>query len=230
MNQIRIRCSSLGKIMTSPKSGVGLSETAKTYIRELFLELEFGIRKEFWSKYTDKGIRVEKESIRLANQVLDWGLTDEYINREKQEYFENDWISGMTDVCTDWLLADIKSSWDGTTFPFFLNKMPTKDYYYQLQGYMWLTGHDEAQLVYCLTDTPKDMVNDEIRRELWKHKKIDNDDAIEDYVIKKHSFDRVPLKNRIKHFTIKRDESLFEKFKERITQCREYYDTLYDIL
>jgi len=229
MNKIRIRCSSLGKIMTSPRSGGGLSETAKTYLRELFLELEFGIRKEFWSRYTDKGIRVEKDSIRLANHVLDWGLTDEIIDG-KQLYHENEWISGMTDVCTDWLLADVKSSWDGTTFPFFESKLPSKDYFYQLQGYMWLTGHDEAQLVYCLTDTPKDILNDEIRRELWKNKSIDDDESIEEYVTLKHSFDRVPKKNRVKVFTIQRDESIFEKFKERITECREYYDSLYDIL
>jgi len=215
--------------MTSPRSGGGLSETAKTYIREVFLELEFGIRKEFWSRYTDKGIRVEKDSIRLANKVLDWGLTEEIIEG-KQQYHENEWISGMTDVCTDWLLADVKSSWDGTTFPFFEDKFNNKDYFYQLQGYMWLTGHDEAQLAYCLTDTPKDIVDDEIRRELWKNKTIGTDDEIERFVTLKHSFDRIPIKNRVKAFVIKRDEAVFEAMKERIEMCREYYDTLFDIL
>lgn len=230
MSNIRIRCSALGKIMTSPKTkGEVLSETAKTYIREVFLELEFGIKKHFWSRYTDKGIRVEKDSIRLANKVLDWGLTDEIIDG-KQIYHENEWISGMTDVCTDWLLADVKSSWDGTTFPFFESKMPSKDYYYQLQGYMWLTGHDEAILAYCLTDTPKDILDDEIRRELWKNKEIGQDEEIERYVTLKHSFDRIPIKNRVKAFTIKRDEAVFDAMKERIQLCREYYDTLYDIL
>lgn len=229
MSGIRIRCSSLGKIMTSPRSGGGLSETCKTYIREMFLELEFGIRKEFWSRYTDKGIRVEKDSIRLANQVLDWGLTDELIE-SKQLYFENEWISGSTDICTDWLLADVKSSWDGTTFPFFEQKNISKDYFYQLQGYMWLTGHDEAQLVYCLTDTPQDILDDEIRRELWKNRTIGTDAEIEQYVTLKHSFDRIPMKNRVKAFKIERDEAVFEQIKSRIEECREYYDTLYDIL
>ncbi len=65
-------------------------------------------------------------------------------------------------------ILDIKCSYEAHTFPFFEDEIPTKDYYYQLQGYMWLTGKDEALLCYCLIDTPLQIVRDEIRREHWR--------------------------------------------------------------
>jgi len=228
-NKIRIHCSQLGKIMTSPRSGGGLSATAMTHIKEIFLDREFGIRKEFWSRYTDKGNRVEQDSIRMANKILDWGLTEEIIQKP-QERYSNDYVVGKMDVLTDWMLADVKSSWDGTTFPWFYTSVPNKDYEYQLQGYMWLTGHEQASLVYCLSDTPEDMVNDEIRRELWKNKLIGEDDEIEEFVRAKHEFSRIPTHFRVKEFVIHRDEKVIESIQTKIDQCRDYYETLYDIL
>ena len=216
--------------MASPKlKGEVLSEGTKGYIEELFLEREYGIRKTFWSRYTDKGNEVEKESIRLANRVLNWGLTEEYINREKQEYFSNDWVIGHTDVCTDWLLADVKSSWSGTTFKWFKNQKISKDYYYQLQGYMWLTGHEQAELAYCLVDTPQKLILDEIRREHWKQDSVwkgDEDDEIVDFVIQNHTFGRIPEKVRVKNFVIPKDNDCIEAIKQRILLVREYYNEL----
>jgi hypothetical protein len=225
--ELLIRCSSIGKIMTNPRTkGEVLSETTKTYLQEVYLELEYGIRKEFWSRYTDKGIAVEKDAIALANEVLDWGLTFDYIENGGQEYFKNEYILGHTDVCTDTVLADVKSSWDGTTFPWFADKITSKDYYYQLQGYMWLTGHDTSTLAYCLIDTPETMILDEIRRENWKMNQIDDSDAIEKYVRDKHTFSHIPNEQRVKAFEIEKDLSVIESIKERVEICREYYEYL----
>ena len=154
-DKLRIRCSSLGKIMTNPRSkSEVLSGTCRTYIKELFLMYEYDIVKEFWSRYTDKGIRVERDSIMLANDVFDWKLTIDDISGD-QMYFKNEWINGATDVCTDHLLADVKSSWDGTTFPWFDTELQSKSNMWQMHGYMWLTGHEQAEVVYCLIDTPR---------------------------------------------------------------------------
>ncbi len=226
---LRIRCSAIGKIMTNPRSGVGLSETTKAYIQELFLELEYGIRKEFWSRYCDKGIEVEKDSIRLANEVLGWCLTEEYIENGGQEYFRNEWIHGQTDVFTEWMLADVKSCWSGTTFPWFDEKPKSKDYYYQLQGYMWLTGHDTSDLAYCLVNTPEKMILDEIRREHWKQDSVwqgDENEEIVQFVRAKHNFDHIPKENRVRNYVITKDLDVIESIKERIVLVREYYESL----
>lgn len=227
MSDIKIRCSSIGKIMTNPRTkGEVLSETTKTYLQELYLQLEYGIRKEFWSRYTDKGIACEKSAIILCNEVLNWGLTEEYIEGDRQEYFKNDYVLGHTDVFTDWMLADVKCSWDGTTFPWFKDKMDNKDYYYQLQGYMWLTGHDTSTLAYCLIDTPDTLLNDEIRRKGWELNQIADNEAIEEYVRSKHTFSQIEKSKRVKAYRIDRDESVIESIIDRIDLCREYYETL----
>jgi hypothetical protein len=58
---MKIRCSAIGKIMTNPKTkGESLSQTTKTYLQELAVEEIYGIRKEFSSRYTDKGNEVEE--------------------------------------------------------------------------------------------------------------------------------------------------------------------------
>jgi hypothetical protein len=68
---MKIRSSAIGKIMTNPKTkGESLSQTTKTYLQELAVQKVYGIRKEFSSRYTDKGNEVEELSIALCNDVL----------------------------------------------------------------------------------------------------------------------------------------------------------------
>jgi len=223
---MKIRASQIGKIMTSPKTkGELLSKTAKTYIHEIILREKYGINKEFSSRYTDKGNQVEDIAIAMANEVLDVGFI--YKN---SEYFQNDWITGTPDVITDEILLDVKCSWDATTFPFFETEIPTKDYFYQLQGYMWLTGKTESLLIYCLVDTPLEIVEDEIRRAHWKFHKLDEDLELRQEIECKHIFANIPMNKRIKIFEVKRDEKVIEQIKEKIEVARLYYDSLYKIL
>jgi hypothetical protein len=226
MKALKIRCSSIGKLMATPRSKSELlSQTAKTYIHELVLEHKYGIRKEFSSRYTDKGNAVEDESISLVNDVLELNFI--YKN---EEYFENDFITGTPDVNTEDVLLDVKSSWDATTFPFFETEIPTKDYYYQLQGYMWLTGKTESMLCYCLVDTPIEMVEDEIRRAHWKLHKLDEDLDLREEVETKHQFSHIPKNRRVKVFYVQKDEQVIEQIKEKIMFAREYYHALIQML
>ena len=58
---LKIRCSAIGKIMTNARSkSEVLSKTCKSYLQELAIEEMYGIKKEFSSRYTDKGIEVER--------------------------------------------------------------------------------------------------------------------------------------------------------------------------
>ena len=144
---LKIRCSALGKIMTNARSkSEVLSKTCKTYLQELAIEEMYGIKKEFSSRYTDKGIEVERESIDLVQDNCDFGFM--YKN---EEHFENDYLTGTPDVNTDNILLDVKSSYDATTFPWFEEEIPNKDYFYQLQGYMALTKKRKSILAVSYT-------------------------------------------------------------------------------
>ena len=218
---MKIRCSSLGKLMTQPRSKTEtLSKTAKTYIEELFLEKEFGIKKEFSSRYTDKGNEMEEASIDLACRVFNLFAV------KNDEYFENDFIKGTPDIILDDEVIDIKTSWDGTTFPWFEDELPNKDYYYQLLGYLWLTGKSKGRIVYCLVDTPEEIVLDEIRRTSWKKFELEVSDETEKEVRSKHEFNHIPEHLRVKSFEVELTDEAIEQIKEKINFASNYYVTL----
>jgi hypothetical protein len=228
---MKIRASQLGKIMTSPRSkGEVLSQTAKSYIQELALEDKYGIRKDINSRYMDKGNLVEDEAIQLASSVLEL----EFVVKN-EEYFSNDYIKGTPDVLGSNFILDVKSSWDATTLPWFAEECPNKDYYWQLMAYMWLCDRDKALLCYCLIDTPNAMIQDEIRRLIWKmdvdprYKNMDSDEkelAATEHILSLHNVDRIPTDKRVKAYLIERDEQVIEQIKEKIEHAREYYNEI----
>jgi len=244
------RCSSLGKLLTAPrnKSEV-LSETTKTYLKELHKEVLFKRKKTIQSKYLDKGIQVEDKSITLYSEIIGKPF---YKNKER---FNNDFISGEPDNVTD-KIRDIKSSYELSTFPLYDTEITNKDYLAQLNGYMWLTGLKEAELIYCLIDTPEKIIIDELRRLDWKFQIIDDygdikedkiplvveliknmiytSKGLEDFCNNSttvklswfEDFREIPKEFRCKVFKTKFDESMIETFKERIFESRKYLNDL----
>ena len=220
---IQFRCSGLGKLMTSPRSkGEVLSETAKSFIEDVFREKEYGIYKDISSRYTDKGIQMEDEAIQLAGNVLGWDIS---VNKN-EERLKNEWITGIPDINTDILLADIKCSWSGSTFPFFDTELPNKDYFWQLQGYMMLTHHVEAELVYCLMNTPQQIVEDEVRRMHWKLNLLEESLDVREAVQCQHNFDHLSDNLRIKRFIVEGSIDAENRIKEKVEQANEYYLSL----
>ena len=219
---LKIRCSALGKIMTNARSKSEiLSKTCKSYLQELAIEEMYGIKKEFSSRYTDKGIEVERTSIDLVQDNCDFGFM--YKN---EEHFENDYLTGTPDVNTDNILLDVKSSYDATTFPWFEEEIPNKDYYYQLQGYMALCNKRKSVLAYCLVNTPFQIVEDEVRRAHWKEHLIDESEELRADVEARHNFDHIPPEKRIKTFEVRYDKEVVKAIYDRVKECREYYKTL----
>jgi hypothetical protein len=208
--------------MTAPRSkSEVLSQTAKTYVEELAKEHLFGIKKVFKSRYTDKGNEVEEKAIELTEDVLGF----EFLTKN-EDYYQNDWIKGTPDIITTSLVIDVKSSWSGDTFPFFETELPNKDYYYQVMGYMWLTGKKNALISYCLINTPEEIVNDEIRRTAWGKYEIEpSEETIRD-VMSIHNFDHIPKDRRVKAFHVEYNEGVVNEMKTRIEHCRTYFNEL----
>lgn len=226
---IQIRCSALGKIMTSPRTkSETLSETAKSYIEDLFREKEFGIYKDISSRYTDKGIQMEDEAIQFAGNVLGW----DFGVFKNEERLTNEWITGIPDINIDNLLADIKCSWNIKTYPMFNAKddIPNKDYYWQLIGYCMLTNKSQAELVYCLMNTPLEIVEKEVSNEHYRLGLKEESLEVRDYVQSQHNFDHIPNNLRVKRFIIERDFEAETKIREKVEQANEYYESLKKII
>lgn len=205
-----------------------LGQTAKSYLKTLYTEEKTGRKQYTQTKYTVKGIQVEKEAIKLANEKFNWGYFD--IGKTR---FNNDYITGEPDVCdfTLNLLADVKSSWDIWTFKdkLFLDEDNNDVYFWQMVGYCMLTGIKECQLCYCLVNTPEKQINDEIRRREWieedNNEMFFNEERV-DGIKFEYTYNDLPKKMRVKRFIIRPTQEHFNKIKERVKLAREYYNNL----
>lgn len=206
MSDVRIRCSSLGKIMPEPKTkaeGI-LSVGARTYIRTLAAEDIFGVTFEFSSKETEKGLEVEDESIAMLNRVRGLSLAK---NTERKT---NDLIAGEADLFDAQRRRghDIKSSWSLKTFPISVADCEDKLYEFQMRGYMMLWDADEWSVDYCMVETPERLIGyDPLQLHLVSH---------------------IPEHMRITSWTVRRDAAIEDRIIEKVKAAREYYHQAVD--
>ena len=149
---MKIRCSSLPKIMTSPRTkGEVLSETAKSEMIKIAKEDFYGYSSQMTNKYVEKGIEVEDKSIELLNTIK---LANYKKNTER---LTNDFLTGECDINDEKNdeIIDIKSSWSLETFPALPSDINIKDYEMQLRGYMMLYNRSKASVCYCMVSTPE---------------------------------------------------------------------------
>lgn len=217
IKEFKIRCSGIGKIM-----GVrGLGKTGQSFCEDWLKEQIYGRRKEFSSKHTQKGNDVEDASIEFAAEQLDYGMLF-----KNEKFFNDDFFTGTPDVILPDHVIDIKSSWDCFTFPAFDKDIPNKDYFYQLQGYMHLTGVRKAKLIYCLMDTPENIIFSEVRSYCYKNGVEEGDNEIYEQIYKRMTYADIAPKDRIKVFEIDYDPDVIVTIKLRVEECRNYINTL----
>ena len=234
-NNLLFRCSSIGKLMTEPKlkadkEAGNLSETTKTYLVDLYVKEKYGRENDITSKYLTKGLMVEEDSITLYSRVK------KNFFSKNEERLSNEYITGVPDLYTGAnildteVIIDLKSSWDIFTFFRTQTKEVNSDYYYQLQGYLFLTGARVAKLAYCLINTPEMLINDEKRKLMYKMGAT-TDESPEfleacEKLDKAMTYDDIPLAKRLIEFTIPRDEAAIDKIKTKVLKAREYLNQL----
>ena len=231
-DKIKFRCSSLGDIMTNDRSGKQMGETAKKKLVEVFVLEKYGRKKDIPNKYITKGLAVEEDSITLYSRV------NKTFYKKNSERLNNRYISGEPDLYIGEeifradTIIDIKSSWDIHTFFATTAKKLNSDYYWQMQGYMDLTGAASAKLAYCLVNTPEQMINDAKRRLSWQMGVIDEENSPEFKeacveIEKNMIYDDIPLKERVIEIVIERDEDAIKSIHDRVIDCREYLNEHY---
>lgn len=212
-----------------------LSDTAKALVRKVWLRNEKGIYETIKSKFLDKGILKEEDSISLITEVE--GIL--YVKNE--ERIENDFFSGECDIVKDFenkrLIIDTKTSWSADTF---MSSKPTLDYEVQGQIYMELYDADEFELKFCLVDTPEHLIQREKDSQKYKYYSGDMTDAeldlleksmqpIYDQIDRNMIFsdnERIKKEECIKTFCFKRDRDLYQKLVNKVKLARIYYAKL----
>lgn len=229
-DEIKIHCSSLGKLLTEPKSKSDkenneLSATAKTHLIEVYARELYDFKKELNNKYVNKGWEVEPEAIEELSLQL------RYPMEKNEEVFSSEYFVGTPDVITQNMIFDVKSSYDWITF---LSNIPSEldpMYVAQVNGYLDLLGYDTGYIAYVLLDTPESIRNKEkfyllssmdvISEEspafvkAWKEKE------------KNMIFSHHPIEERILLFEVKKDQELLEKAKQKVVKARQFLEEFY---
>ena len=199
--EVLFRCSSLGKLMTEPKTKAEgpLSVGAKTYIRSLAAQEIFGIDFEISSKHMEKGLLVEADAIDMLNRVRGLDLSKNTERRQDQ------FITGEADLI-DWQTGegrDLKCSWSAATFPISVDDCRDKLYEYQMRGYMRLWDAPRWHVDYCLLDTPEKLIGFE--------------------PMQMHLVGHIPEHMRVTTWTVERDKDIEALMVEKVKHARTYY-------
>lgn len=200
MREILFRCSSIGKLMTEPKSkSETLSVGAKTFIRELAAQDILGIDFEVTGRPMEKGNLCEDAAIAMVGRVRGLSLVKN-TERRKDEF-----ITGECDVLHQPTREgrDTKCSWSASTFPITVADCEDKLYEYQMRGYMRLWDAPRWHVDYCLLDTPEHLIGYE--------------------PMQMHIVSHLPEHMRVTTWTVERDMEIEARMVEKVKAARLYY-------
>jgi len=222
-----IHCSSLGKILTDPKSAAdkqagNLSQTAKSYLIELYAKERYGFEKELDNKYIRKGNEVEFEAIQELSLQIRMPL------EKNEETFENEHLVGTPDVVCNNIVYDLKSPFNWLTF---LSNIPSEldpMYEAQLNGYMDLLNIDKGYIVYVLLDTPFEEIEKQKYYLFTKGSYISEEspEFLKLWAEKEKNliFSHHPIEERILFFEVQRNHELIYKAKQKVEKARLFLE------
>lgn len=178
-----------------------LSETAKTYIRELVRQELWGVDFEVSSKYTDKGLAVEAEGLALLNRVRGLTLAK---NTERRSDGQITGEADTVDLGPRRCGHDLKCSWSLQTFPAFVRDCQDSLYEWQMRGYMRLWDVDRWEVNYAMVNTPEELLGQYEPQQL-------------------HLVEHIPEHMRLTTWAIERDRALEAQMDVKLELARAYY-------
>lgn len=254
IQDVRIRCSALGLIMTDgtgdTKAKGELGKTCLSFLADYYRSKKYSREKEFTSKEIEKGIRQEEDAITLLS------LEKKIVLKKNDKRLRNDFLTGEPDIFIGKSIEtaeegrDTKCSWSIWTMPTEADKLDKK-YYFQDMGYMALTGAKKWTTDYCLVNAPADLIDAEKKKMWWAMGQPD--DTSDRYmnarieIEKNMIFDMaqfrrdeplyildcedwcydIPRSDRIISFPVMRDEDVIRQMYNRVEKCRNHLLTAY---
>lgn len=213
----------LADLITKRDAPPELSQGAKSYIEELWLQTKYGYKEPVVTEVLLKGNMCEQDAIQLVSDVLP---VDEFRVKNKK-HFEDEFFIGTPDIILTRIVEDIKNAWTLKTF--FNVQSLDPIYYAQGQVYMHLTKRGKFKVHYCLVNTPLELVENEQKRFFWKY---GGDEDNKHYrqaarqIEMNHCFDQIPKCERIKTFEFDYDPAFIADLQSKVILAREYYNTL----
>jgi len=206
-----------------------LSPGARTHLKKVYGYSKYGkwcAASDKGTQYTNKGTLAEQSSIELMSKVR--GILFE----KNEERVANDYLTGIPDVFLGESIlqaeyvVDVKTSWDIETFLSNLGKPLNPLYWWQLQGYLAITGARVGEVAYCLVNTPESILNNEKYRLKERMDIVTEQDPkyllAEQQLVNNMTFDDMDEKDRVIRFLVERDDAAIEKIYKKVGECRKY--------
>lgn len=219
-------------------------KTTIKYIRATRRRNEYGFDEPVASKEMIKGNLCEQDAIDLVSKVI-----PEPVFRKKNPHNFRDldgYFTGTPDVILwprpgvdpkdpneqpipafDGVVEDVKTSWNLRTFDEV--ETPPEFYVCQAQIYMYLTGIRYYRLVYCLVDTPWELIEEEKKKFFFKFGGDESPEYIEaarKLELVHRVSPKIPLEDRVKVFEFEYDPEYIERLKNRVDLARDLYGKL----
>lgn len=210
------------KAAESKKDIPKLSQGCMSHLQDVWAAETYGRNLEIKSKFLEKGIEQEEESITL------YSVATEEMYKKNKERKSNDYITGEIDFKRegDKIIRDTKTTWDLFDFRRKLSKPLINVYNWQDQGYMWLWDCEEARTIFTLVDTPKRLIEKEKKNLFYLYS---TDEAYEkacEDLEKILTFADIPMEEKIIEFSVKRNEDMINSIAPRVEICREYLNSI----
>lgn len=199
-----------------------LSQTAKSWVENIWLAEELGYRPPMDSKEVMKGKLVEQDAFALVDQKYPGTFRAKNTNRFTKGHF-----SGTPDTILGDVVEDVKSCWDLRTF--FRVRTVDPLYYAQGQVYMYLTGNKKYRLHYTLSTTPEELIWNEEKTYFYKYgSDYENQLYLEAsaQIRRGHEVDHIPAQDRVKTFTWEYDPAFMRELNVRAKAAKKYYNQL----
>lgn len=223
--------------LTYEKNNPELPQGAKTYCKKWLKSTQFDRWPELNNKYIEKGNLCEEEGFTLMALQLKLGMVFKNTERKNNGFIQGEWDLLIPEI----EVLDNKACWDLETFPMFETDAK-EEHKWQLQGYMELLNVPRGRVAYTLNDAPEKMLYDAVKwhDDLAKRAKI-----IKNMVFTEAGwgraaalfFDALPLEmypkftaipdvDRIRAFTVMRDNIKIGSIYHRVGMCNSYINSL----
>lgn len=192
------RASSVGKLMASADKN-SLPAGAMTELDKMISQKFINWEDNFDFYTMEKGRECENDSIELYNE-----LNDTFYIKNAERIKKGN-LTGECDLIDhkESLVIDIKTAYSKKTYPLVLRMSSL--YEWQLRAYMYLYDVNQAELAYCLVNTPEQLISSKCRPE-W------------------HVMDDVPMHLKVSKLRIERCEVKEQQLLNRIDLAKKYIE------
>lgn len=212
----------------------GISKLKDIYIKEKWGKELISVAKDYVPAVLN-GTLSEPKSLSLVSEL------DGHEYKVHKKLIKNKYLKGILDcylgssVKRINKVMDIKTAASMQSLLALIKDEDTQSkYYWQIMGYLAITGADEGEVCHCLVSYSERIINDEINKFLQRTKNLGFDGEYIDAQIHRIkfnlTFDEIPVEQRIVRFRVERDEDAIKNIYDKVKFSRKWlidFDTMH---